>query len=68
MGVDPLLDRHFDLIEVAHHPFPIQPLGGELDCHLAIVSVEILALALVVQEPMAVAEVDGACDPVHAPS
>ena len=58
MVVDPAVDRSLDLRKIQHHAAIVKPRCLEGDAHPAVVPVQMPALALVMQEPMAVAEVD----------
>ena len=58
MLVDPAADGPADLGEIEHHPSPVQLRCLDGNQHPAVVSVQVLGLALVAQEPVAVAEVD----------
>ena len=58
MIVDPAVDAALDLVEIDDHPLPVEALGLDGDDRPAVVAVQMPALALVMQEPMAVTEVD----------
>ena len=63
--VDPGLKDLLDLRKVAHHSFFIESFGAQLDFHLAVVPVKIAAFAVIIQQPMAVAEMNFLRDPEH---
>ena len=56
--VDPALDDALDVAEVADHVAVVERAGADLDLGGGIVPVRMLADAVVVQQPMAVAEFD----------
>ena len=56
--VDPDAQDFLDLRKIAHHSFVIESRCAKLNFDFAVMSVKIAALAVVVQQPMAVAEMD----------
>ncbi len=58
LRVDPPLDDALDVAEVAHHVAGIQRVAPDFDLDHGIVPVRVPALAVVVQEPVPVAEID----------
>src|SRR5262249_34365221 len=56
LGVDPAADDALEQREVEHHAQRVEAVGGERDGGAAVVAVQVAALALVLQEPVAVAE------------
>ena len=56
--VDPTVHDAFDLREIQHHAAIVQPRSLEGDDYPAVVSVQVAALARVVQQTVSVAEVD----------
>lgn len=56
--IDPAADDAFDIREVEHHATFIERIGFDRDDGSAVVSVQKTAFAGIVQEPMAVAEVN----------
>jgi hypothetical protein len=56
--IDPGVKDVFDLGEIAHHAPDVQGVCAQLHFHLPVVPVEVAAFAIVVHEPVAVAEMD----------
>ena len=56
--VDPALDDSLDVAEVAHHVARVEGAGAHLDFRNGVVAVRMLADAVVVEQAMAVAELD----------
>ena len=56
--VDPAADDPLDVIEIEHHAVRVEPRGIERQNRPTVVPVQMAALALVIQQPMAVTEVD----------
>ncbi len=56
--VDPAADHRFDLVEIEHHSLIVQRRGLDRNNRPAVMSVQMPALALVVQQPMAVTKID----------
>ena len=56
--VDPAADLALDLREIEHHAVRIEVGGFEREHGAAVVSVQVAALAGIVQQPMAVAKVE----------
>ena len=63
--VDPALDDALDVAEVADHVAVVERAGPDLDLGGRIVPVRMLADAVVVEQPMAVTELDSLGDGVH---
>ena len=63
--VDPLLDDPLDVAEVAHHVAVVQLVGADLDLGDRVVAVQMLADAVVIEQPVPVAELDTFGDGVH---
>ncbi len=64
--VDPGVDYPLDLSEIDQHAATVECLTLERDHCPAVVAVKVAALAIVVQEPMPVTELDFTCDPEHS--
>jgi hypothetical protein len=58
LAVDPALDDALDVAEVAHHVAVVQRAGPDLDLRRRVVPVRVLADPVVIEQPMAVTEVD----------
>ena len=58
LAIDPGLHDPLDIVEVGHHVARVERLGLDLDFSDGVVSVRMFADAVVVEQPMAVAEVD----------
>ena len=65
LAIDPALDDPLDVAEVADHVAVVERAGPHLDLRRRVVAVRVLADAVVVEQPMAVAEVDFLRDRVH---
>jgi hypothetical protein len=66
LAIDPGLDDALDVVEVGDHIATVERVGANLDlCH-GVVSVGMLADAVVIEETMAVTEVDALGDRVHS--
>ena len=63
--VEPFLEALLDLDEIHHHAPFIQRGGGQFDLHLGVVPVKQTAFAVVVEEPVAVGEMDFFRDFIH---
>ena len=66
LAIDPGLDDALDVVEVGDHVARVERVGANLDLGHGVVSVRMLADAVVVEQPMAVAEVDALGDRVHS--
>ena len=58
LAVDPALDDPLDVAEVADHVAVVERAGAHLDLRHGVVAVRMLADAVVVEQPVAVAEID----------
>ncbi len=56
--VNPVLDHGFDFVEINHHAKRVKRLGDKLDFPLAVVAVQVAALALIIEKAMAVAKIN----------
>ena len=65
LAIDPALDDPLDVAEIADHVAVVEPIGADFDLGDGIVAVRMLADAVVVEQPMAVTEVDALGDRVH---
>ena len=65
LAIDPALDDPLDVAEVAHHVAAVERVGAHFDFRDGVVAVRMLADAVVVEQPMAVAEVDALGDGIH---
>ena len=65
LAVNPPLDDPLDVAEIHHHIPCVQRIGAHLDLGDRVVAVRMLADAVVVEQPMAVAEVDALGDGVY---
>ena len=65
LAIDPALDDPLDVAEVADHVAVVERVGAHLDLRRGVVAVRVLADAVVVEQPVAVAEVDFLGDRVH---
>ena len=63
--VDPVADHVLDVREIDHHAPRVELFGLDRDDGPAVVAVQVLALAVVVEQPVAVAEVDFARHSKH---
>ena len=57
-GIDPGLDYRVDVAEVDHHAPMVETLAGDLHFNSAVVAVEMATFPLIVEQAMAVAEID----------
>ncbi len=58
LPIDPAFHDPLDVAEVAHHVAVVERAGAHFDFGRCVVAVRMLADAVVVEQPMAVAEVD----------
>ena len=65
VGIDPAGDDPLDVGEVEHHAAVVKLLGLDGDDGVAVVPMQVAALAVVVEQAMAVAEVDFSGDAEH---
>jgi hypothetical protein len=65
LRIDPAANLRFNLSEIFHHPQPIQCGGRQFNFHGAVVAVQVTALARIVEQPMAVAELQHFGHAVH---
>jgi hypothetical protein len=56
--VDPGLKNILDLGKIAHHAPGVQRLGADLHLDFAVVAMKIAAFSVVIQQPVAVAEMN----------
>jgi hypothetical protein len=65
-AVDPPLHRALDVGEVGHHVAAIERVGLDLQLHDGVVPVRVFADAVVVEQPVAVAELQPLGHRVHS--
>ena len=65
LAIDPALDDAFDVAEIADHVAVVERAGAHLDFGDRVVAVRMLADAVVVEQPVAVAEIDALGDGIH---
>src|SRR5476649_542481 len=58
LGVDPAFDDPLDVAEIAHHVAVVERPGADFDFRGGVVAVRMFADAVVVEQPVAVAEID----------
>lgn len=63
-GIDPGLDHLVDVAEIHHHAPVVQLLADNLHFNFAVVAVKMTTFPLVVEQPMAVAEINVFSDSV----
>ena len=65
LAIDPALDDALDVAEVADHVAAVERAGAHFDFGDRVVAVRMLADAVVVEQPMAVTEIDALGDRIH---
>ena len=65
LAVDPALHDALDVREIRDHVAAVEPIRAHVDLDDGVVAVRMLADAVVVEQPMAVAEVDALGDEIH---
>ena len=65
LAIDPALHDALDVAEVGDHVAAVEPIGAHLDFGDGVVAVRMLADAVVVEQAMAVAELDALGDEIH---
>ena len=65
LAIDPPFDDPLDVAEVHHHVAVVEAVGADVDLDGRVVSVRMLADAVVIEEPVAVTELDPLRDEVH---
>ena len=65
LPVDPSFDDAFDVAEIDDHVAVVEIVGADVDFHHRVVTVRMLADAVVVEQPMAVAEINALRDEIH---
>ena len=68
LAVDPALDEALDVGEIGDHVALVELIGADVDFDDGIVAVRVLADAVVVEQPVTVAEVDALRDEIHRTS
>ena len=66
LAIDPALHRALDVREIGHHVAAVERLGLNLELDDRVMAVRMLADAVVVEQPMAVTEVQALGDRIHA--
>ncbi len=65
LAIDPAFHRALDVGEVGHHVAPVERFRLDFQFHHGVVPVRMLADAVVVEQPMAVTEIEALGDRVH---
>ena len=65
LAIDPAFDDPLDVAEVDDHVAAVEAVGAHVDLDRGVVAVRVLADAVVVEQPVAVAEFDPLGDEVH---
>lgn len=65
LRVDPKTKRSLDIRKVDQHPALVEPIAFQHDDGLAVMPVQMSALSGVIEEPVAVAEIDLLADAIH---
>ncbi len=65
LGVDPSLHDSLDVAEIADHVAVVERAGAHFDLGRRVVTVRVLAHAVIVQQPVPVAEFDALGDGIH---
>jgi hypothetical protein len=65
LAIDPALHYPLDVAEVRHHVPAVEPIRAHLDLDHRVVAVRVFADPVVVEQPVAVAELDALGDQVH---
>ena len=65
LAIDPAFDDPLDVAEIHHHVAVVEAVGADVDLDRRVVAVRVLADAVVVEQPVAVAELDPLGDEVH---
>ena len=66
LPIDPAFDHPLDVAEIRHHVPRVEAVGTDLDLRQRIVAVRMLADAVVVEQAMAVTELDAFGDEIHS--
>ena len=65
LAIDPAFHDPLDVAEVGDHVALVEPIGAHLDLDDGVVAVRMLADAVVVEQPVAVTELDALGDEIH---
>ena len=66
LAIDPALHEPLDVRKIGDHVARVEPIGPDVDLDDGVVAVRMFADAVVVEQPVAVAEVDALGDEIHA--
>ena len=65
LAIDPPFDDSLDVAEVHHHVAVVETVGADVDLDRRVVSVRVLAHAVIVEQPVAVTELDAFGHEIH---
>jgi hypothetical protein len=66
LAIDPSFDDALDIAEIGHHIASVEGVGPDFDFRNRVVAMRVLAHAVVIEESMAVAELNPLGDRVHS--